>query len=97
VGSLSQFEENVGPLLWGHLSAGKGVRGIGCFEGVKNADYFLHSFILLRFPLVFPFWFRYPPMPAPRFTPPGLSPRACRMRSSHTWAAARSLPRIAWL
>jgi hypothetical protein len=46
VGSLSQFEENVDPLLRGHLSAGKGVRGIGCFEGVENADYFLHSFIL---------------------------------------------------
>ena len=72
MGSLSQFEENVDPLLRGHLSAGKGVRGIGCFEGVKNADYFLHGFILL-------------------------SPRACCIRSSHTWAAARSLPRIAWL
>jgi hypothetical protein len=74
--SLSQFEENVDPLLRGHLSAGKGVRGIGCFEGVKNADYFLHSFILPWFPPVFPFWFRYPPMPAPQFIPPGsLSPR----------------------
>ena len=50
MGSLSQFEENVGPLLRGHLSAGKGIRGIGFFEGVKNADYFLHSFILLWFP-----------------------------------------------
>jgi hypothetical protein len=97
VGSLSQFEENVDPLLRGHLSAGKGVRGIGCFEGVKNADYFLHSFILPWFPLVVLFWFRYPPIPAPQFTPAGLSPRACCMRSSHTWAAARSLPRIAWL
>ena len=53
MGSLSQFEENVDPLLRGHLSAGKGVRGIGCFEGVKDADYFLHGFILPRFPLVF--------------------------------------------
>ena len=58
MGSLSQFEENVGPLLRGHLSAGKGIRGIGFFEGVKNADDFLHSFILLWFPLVFLFWFR---------------------------------------
>jgi hypothetical protein len=73
VGSLSQFEENVGPLLRGHLSAGKGIRGIGFFEGVKNADYFLHSFILPWFPLVFLFWFRYPPIPASQFTPPGLS------------------------
>ena len=46
MGSLSQFEENVDPLLRGHLSAGKGVRSIGCFEGVKNPDYFLHSLIL---------------------------------------------------
>ena len=46
MGSLSHFEENVDPLLRGHLSAGKGVRGIGCFESVKNADYFLHNFIL---------------------------------------------------
>ena len=53
MGSLSQFEENVDLLLGGHLSAGKGVRGIGCFEGVKNADYFLHSFILPWFPLFF--------------------------------------------
>ena len=57
MGSLSQFEENVDALLRGHLSAGKGIGGIGCFEGVKNADYFLHSFILPRFPLVFPFRF----------------------------------------
>ena len=71
MGSLSQFEENVDALLRGHLSAGKGVRGIGCFEGVKNADYFLHSFILPWFPLVFLFRLRYPPMPAPQFIPPG--------------------------
>jgi hypothetical protein len=38
VGSLSQFEENVGPLLRGHLSAGKGIGGIGFLKGVKNAD-----------------------------------------------------------
>ena len=74
MGSLSQFEENVDPLLRGHLSAGKGVGGIGCFEGVENADYFLHSFSLPRFP---------------HFTPPGLYPRACRKRSSHAWAADR--------
>jgi hypothetical protein len=46
VGSLSQFEENVGPLLRGHLSAGKGIGGIGFFKGVKNADYFFHNLIL---------------------------------------------------
>jgi len=47
VGSLSQFEENVGPLLRGHLSAGKGIGGIGFLKGVENADYFLHNLILL--------------------------------------------------
>ena len=47
MGSLSQFEENVGPLLRGHLSAGKGIGGIGFFKGIKNADYFLHNLILL--------------------------------------------------
>jgi hypothetical protein len=47
VGSLSQFEEDVGPLLRGHLCAGKGIGGIGFFKGVKNADYFLHNLILL--------------------------------------------------
>jgi hypothetical protein len=46
VGSLSQFEEYVGPLLRGHLSAGKGIGGIGFLKGVENADYFLHSPIL---------------------------------------------------
>jgi hypothetical protein len=38
VGSLSQFEENVGPLLRGPLRAGKGIGGIGFLKGVKNAD-----------------------------------------------------------
>jgi hypothetical protein len=38
VGSLSQFEENVGPLLRGHVSAGKGIGGIGFLKGAKNAD-----------------------------------------------------------
>ena len=47
MGSLSQFEEDVGPLLRGHLSAGKGIGGIGFFKCVENADYFLHNFILL--------------------------------------------------
>jgi hypothetical protein len=46
VGSLSQFEEYAGPLLRGHLSAGKGIGGIGFLKGVENADYFLHSPIL---------------------------------------------------
>ena len=72
MGPFTQFEENVDPLLRGLLSAGESVRGIGRFEGAKNADYFLHGFMLL-------------------------SPRACCIGSSHTWAAARSLHRIAWL
>jgi hypothetical protein len=46
VSSLSQFEEYTGSLLRGHLSAGKGVRGIGVLKAVKNADYFLHIPIL---------------------------------------------------
>jgi len=45
-GSLTQFEEYVGPLLRGHLSAGNGIGGIGFFKGVENADYFLHTLIL---------------------------------------------------
>jgi hypothetical protein len=48
VGSLSQFEEYGGPLLRAHLSAGKGIGGIGCLKGVENADYFLHNLILRR-------------------------------------------------
>ncbi len=80
MGSLSQCEENVDPLLRGHLSAGKGVRGIGCFEGVKNADYFLHSVILPWFRLVFLFWFRYAPIPLLTSHPRGLSPRACSLK-----------------
>ena len=47
MGSLSQFEEDAGPLLRGHLCAGKGIGGIGFFKGVENADYFLHHLILL--------------------------------------------------
>lgn len=42
MGSLSQFEEYSGPLLRGHLSAGKGIGGIGLLKGIENADYFLH-------------------------------------------------------
>jgi hypothetical protein len=38
VGALSQFEEYAGPLLRGHLSAGKGTGGIGFLETVENAD-----------------------------------------------------------
>jgi hypothetical protein len=48
VGSLSQFEEYTGPLLRGHLSAGKGIGGIGLLKGVENADYLLHNSILRR-------------------------------------------------
>ena len=47
MGALSQFEEYAGSLLWGHLSAGKGVGGIGFLKTVKHADYFLHKSILL--------------------------------------------------
>ena len=46
MGSLSQFEEYTGPLLRGHLGAGK---GIGFLKGVEDADYFLHSLILRWF------------------------------------------------
>jgi hypothetical protein len=46
VGSLSQFEEYAGPLLRGHLSAGKGIGGIGFLEGVENANHFIHHLIL---------------------------------------------------
>jgi len=46
VGSLSQFKEYGGPLLRGHLSAGKGIGGIGFLKVVENADYFLHNLIL---------------------------------------------------
>ena len=49
MGSLSQLEKDVDPLLRSHLSARKGIRGISFFEGVKDADYFLHGFILLWF------------------------------------------------
>ena len=47
MGSLAQFEEYVDPLLRAHLSAGNGVGGIGFLKAVKDADYFLHSVILL--------------------------------------------------
>ena len=46
MGSLSQFEEYAGPLLRGHMSAGKGIGGIGFLKTVEHADYFLHSAIL---------------------------------------------------
>jgi hypothetical protein len=46
VGSLSQFEEDADALLRGHLSARKGIGGIGFRKGVEHADNFLHSSIL---------------------------------------------------
>ena len=46
MGSLSQFEEYAGPLLRGHFSTGKRVRGIGILKAVEKADYFLHTLIL---------------------------------------------------
>jgi hypothetical protein len=46
VGSLPQFEEYGGPLLRGHLSAVKGIGGIGLLKGIEDADYFLHNLIL---------------------------------------------------
>ena len=48
MGSLSQFEEYAGPLLRGHLSAGKGIGGIGFLKAVEDADYLLHNPILLE-------------------------------------------------
>jgi hypothetical protein len=50
MGSLSQFEEYADPLLRGHLSAGKGIGGIGLLKAGENADYFLHhpNFTLVR-------------------------------------------------
>ena len=53
MGSLSQFKEYRGPLLWGHLSPGKGIGGIGLLKGVENADYFLHDLILRPFASVY--------------------------------------------
>jgi hypothetical protein len=50
VGSLSYFEEYTGPLLRGHLSAGKSVGGIGFLKAVEYADYFLHNPILRWLP-----------------------------------------------
>ena len=46
VGSLPQFEEYRGPLLRGHLGAGKSIGGVGFLKAVENADYFLHNLIL---------------------------------------------------
>ena len=52
MGSLPQFEEYAGPLLRGHLSAGKCIGGIGLLKGVENADHFLHNSILRRFQIM---------------------------------------------
>lgn len=49
VGSFPQFEEYAGSLLRGHLSAGKGIGGIGLLEAGENTDCFLHNLILRRF------------------------------------------------
>ena len=49
VGSLSQFKKYAGPLLRVHLSAGKGIGGIGLFKTGENTDYFLHQPILRWF------------------------------------------------
>ena len=49
MGSLSQFKEDVGALLRGHLSAGEGVRGVGLLKTGENTDYFLHNPILRWF------------------------------------------------
>jgi hypothetical protein len=46
VGSLSQFEEYAGPLLRGHLSAGKGIGGIGLLKGVETRTTFSTIVIL---------------------------------------------------
>ena len=46
MGSLPQFEEYGDPLLRGHLSAVKGIGGIGLLKGIEDADYFLHNLIL---------------------------------------------------
>ena len=43
MGSLSGFEEHAGPLLRGHLSAGKRIGGIGLLKAGENADYLLHD------------------------------------------------------
>ena len=46
MGSLSQFEEYIGPLLRGHLRAGQCIGGISFFKGVENPDDSLHNPIL---------------------------------------------------
>jgi len=46
VGSLAKFEENVGPLLGGHLSLAPRVGGIGFLEATEDADHFRHIFYL---------------------------------------------------
>jgi hypothetical protein len=47
-GLLPQLEEHAGPLLRGHLSAGKGIGGIGFLKAVENADYFIHNLVLAQ-------------------------------------------------
>jgi len=46
VGSLSQFKEDGDTMLRGHLSAGKGVGGVGLLKAGENADYSLHNLIV---------------------------------------------------
>ena len=49
MGSLSQFKEDGGALLRGHLSTGKGVGGVGLLKAGENADYSLHDLIVRWF------------------------------------------------
>ena len=49
MGSLSQFKEDGDALLRGHLSAGKGVGGVGLLMAGENADYSLHEVIVRWF------------------------------------------------
>jgi hypothetical protein len=46
VGSLSQFAENIHPFLRTHSPARKGIRHIGFFEAVEDANNLLHFSIL---------------------------------------------------
>src|SRR5580692_8812632 len=48
VGSLAKFEENVDPFLRAHSGPGKCVLCVRVLEAVKDANDFLHCFIMLR-------------------------------------------------